>query len=67
MTHKLSSDGAAVVAPDVKWLRIDNRTPIGCRMQLIDRSQGVAYTRVHQRCDGFTHWFPVPTFDKDEE
>ena len=67
MTHKLSSDGAAVVAPDVKWLRIDERTPIGAKMQIIDKAQNIAYTRIHYKGDGFTHWFPVPTFDKDEK
>ena len=63
MTHKLNSDRTAVIAPDVKWIPIDENTPIGCRMQLIERAQGVAYTRVHHRGDGFTHWFPLPTFE----
>lgn len=67
MTHKLTADGAAVVAPDVKWLLIDERTPIGSRMQVIDKAQNIAYTRAHYKGDGFTHWFPVPTFSKDEE
>ena len=67
MTHKLSSDGAAVVAPNVKWIRIDERTPIGCRMQLVDKAQNIAFTRVHHKSDGFTHWFPVPTYDEDEK
>jgi len=67
MTHKLTADGAAVVAPDVKWIRIDERTPIGSRMQIIDKAQNIAYTRAHYKGDGFTHWFPVPTFSKDEE
>ena len=63
MTHKLNSDRTAVIAPDVKWIPIDENTPIGMRMQLIERAQGVAYTRVHHRGDGFTHWFPLPTFE----
>jgi hypothetical protein len=63
MTHKLNSDRTAVIAPDVKWIPIDKNTPIGCRMQLIERAQGVAYTRVHHKGDGFTHWFPLPTFE----
>ena len=66
MTHKLTADGAAAVAPNVKWLRIDANTPIGARMQLIEKPQGVAYTRAHYKGDGFTHWFPLPTFDEDE-
>jgi hypothetical protein len=63
MTHKLNSDRTAVIAPDVKWIPIDENTPIGMRMQLIERAQGVAYTRVHHKGDGFTHWFPLPTFE----
>lgn len=66
MNYKPTADGAAIVAPNVKWLKIDANTPIGSRMQLIERAQGVAYTRIHLRGDGFTHWFPVPTFDENE-
>ena len=67
MKHKLNGDGTAAITPDVKWMLIDENTPIGCRMQLIERAQGVAYTRVHHKGDGFTHWFPLPTFSKDEK
>ena len=67
MIHKLNSDKTAVVAPDVKWLPIDEHTPIGAKMQVIDKAQNIAYIRVHYKGDGFTHWFPVPTFDKDKE
>ncbi len=65
MTHKISSDGAAAVTPDVKWLPITKDTPIGARMLLIEKSQGVAYVRAHFSDDGFDHWFPLPTFKKD--
>ena len=65
MTHKLTADGAAAVTPNVKWLPIDEYTPVGARMQLIEKAQGVAYTRTHYKGDGFTHWFPLPTFSED--
>lgn len=65
MTHKLTSDGAAVVAPDIKWLKIDANTPMGARMLLIEKAQGVAYIRSRMKGDGFDHWFPLPTFEKD--
>jgi len=65
MTHKISSDGAAAVTPEVKWLPITNETPISVRMLLIEKSQGVAYVRAHFSDDGFDHWFPLPTFKKD--
>ncbi len=62
MTHKLTANGAAVVAPAIHWLPIDKDTPIGARMLLIQKSQGVAYVRSRQAYDGFDHWFPLPTF-----
>ena len=60
MTHKINSDKTAAVSTDVFWMPIDANTPIGVRMQIIDREQNIAYTRVHHKGDGFTHWFPVP-------
>lgn len=63
MTFKLDSTRSAVVAPEVKWIPIDEHTPIGVRMQLCEKAQGVAYIRTHLKGDGFTHWFPLPTFD----
>ena len=65
MTHKLTADGAAAVTPNVKWLPIDEYTPVGARMQLIERAQGVAYTRTHYKGDGFDFWFPLPTWSDE--
>jgi len=62
MTYKLNKDQSAIVAPDVKWMPIDDNTPIGARMLLIERRQNICYVRTHQRGDGFTHYFPLPTF-----
>jgi hypothetical protein len=65
MTHKLTHDKAAVVAPTIKWLPIDENTPIGAKMMLIDSDQGVAYLRSHYHDDGFNYWHPLPTFNKE--
>ena len=65
MTHKLTADGAAAVTPDIHWLPINDATPIGARMLLIEKSQGIAFVRAHFHGDGFDHWFPLPTFRKD--
>jgi hypothetical protein len=65
MNYKSTADGAAIVAPNIKWLKIDASTPLNTRMQLIEKAQGVAYTRVHHEGDGFDHWFPVPTFEEE--
>jgi hypothetical protein len=65
MTHKLTHDNAAVVAPAIKWLPIDEHTPIGSKMLLIEKAQGVAYLRAHFKGDGFDYFHPLPTFPKD--
>lgn len=67
MTHLLSSDGRAVVNRSAKWIPIDADTPRGVKVQLINKSAGVAqYGHVMSDNEFFTHWFPIPTFDKDE-
>jgi hypothetical protein len=60
--YRPTANNKAMVAPDLKWLPIDKDTPLGIKMMLIDKGQGVAYMRVHLRNDGFTHWHPLPTF-----
>ena len=65
MTHKPTADGAAIVTPDIHWKPIDALTPIGARMLLIEKSQGVAYVRAHFSNDGFRHWLTLPTFARD--
>jgi hypothetical protein len=62
MIHKITTDRAAVVTPAIKWLPIDQDTPIGSKMLLIDKAQGVAYLRVHLKGDGFTHWYGLPVW-----
>lgn len=64
MTHKLNRDQSTVIAPDIKWLPIDELAPRGVRMLLIDKSQGIAYIRQHTKGDQFTHWFPLPSMEK---
>lgn len=63
MTHKLSSDGAAVVN-ECLYMHIDDRTPIGVRMILVDSRQGIAYIRPHRKGDGFDLWHPLPVMPK---
>jgi hypothetical protein len=64
--YKLTNDGAAAVAPEVKWLKIDALTPVGSKMLLISRPNGIATVSIRRPQDGWTHWFPIPTFDSDE-
>lgn len=67
MTHKFTYDKAAVVTTKTKWLPIDSNTPLGSKMILIDRSQGIAHLRIHLKDDGFTHWHPLPTFEETQQ
>lgn len=67
MTHKFTYDKAAIVNTKTKWLPINEHTPIGVRMQLIEKAQGVAYTRTHHKGDGFTHWQSLPTFEETQQ
>jgi len=68
MTHKLSSDGAAVVAHEFHWLPIDSNTPRGVSMLLINRNSGVLQKGQYTADDAFfTHWAPNPTFKKENK
>ena len=65
MTHKLSSDGAAVVAPEYHWIPIDKHTPRGVSMLLYSEAAGVLQKGQHTVDDKFfTHWAPCPTLPK---
>lgn len=67
MTHTLTTDGAAAVDRSTKWIPIDENTPRGAKVQLISKPSGVAqYGRYTPGQTFFTHWHPLPTFDKDE-
>lgn len=66
MTHKISSDGAAAVAPEFHWIPIDARTPRGVSMLLINKDSGVLQKGQYTTDEKFfTHWAPNPTFKKD--
>lgn len=68
MSHRLSTDGKAVVNLETKWMPIDEHTPRGTKLQLINRDAGVAhYGQLHSGDAFYTHWFPLPTFDKAEK
>jgi len=62
--HRLTTDRAAVVAPSIKWLPIEKDTPIGGKMLLINRQQGIAVISSRRAQDRWTHWHPLPTFDE---
>lgn len=54
---------AAVVDRDYPWLDIDDNTPRGRKLQLVNRDAGVATYGTLDTNPGFwTHWAPLPTF-----
>lgn len=67
MTHRISSDRAAAVSPNVHWIPIERETPPrGVKLQLIDRKRsGVAVYSIYLAGSDWTHWAPLPTFKKD--
>jgi len=65
VTHKLTHNRAAVVAPAIKWMPIDEHTPIDSKMLLINQRQGIAIVSIRRKQDGWTHWHPLPVFSEE--
>lgn len=67
MTVDFNTERSVAINRDTKWIPIDKNTPRGVKLQLISKPAGVAQYGTLMAGDTFyTHWFPVPTFDKDE-
>jgi hypothetical protein len=68
MTTKLTSDRAAAVDTAYHWQRIDSHTPLGAKLLLINKHAGTCTIGALGGKDSwFTHWAPLPTFQKDSE
>lgn len=66
MSIKPTNDRAAVVDTSYHWRKIDDDTPRGTKLQLINRRANVAAYGPLFGSDSFwTHWAPLPTFPKD--
>lgn len=65
---KLTSDHFAVVDINNKWLDAKKYAPPrSAKMLMIDRKLGVAVLGVWRDSDRWTHWCPLPTFERDDE
>jgi len=65
---ELNSDRTALINRSHKWIKIDENTPRGAKLQLINKPSGVAqYGKYDPKDTFFTHYYSTPTFDKDEE
>lgn len=62
--HRPSSDGSAWVDPINNWEEITDETPLGLRMQLVNRHAGVGTVSVltDKNRETYTHFAPLPTF-----
>lgn len=67
MTIKPTSDKAAMVDKDYHWIDVgETPPPVGPRMLLINRRQGVALISNYRAKDSYwTHWCPLPTFAEE--
>lgn len=68
MTIRTTNTGAAVVNTQTRWIPIDETTPRGTKLQLINKEARVAVYGLLGTHEGFfTHWHPLPVFDDVEE
>lgn len=66
---RISTDKTTIVDDSIKWRRITPETEKGRQMWLIKKSRGVGMIGIldAENRYGYTHWYPYPTFDKDED
>ncbi len=65
--HKLTHDRFAVVDVNNKWLDAKKYSPPrGAKMLMIDRKLGVAVLGTWRDADRWTHWCPLPTFERED-
>ena len=66
MNHRINNDRTAAVSLNTEWIPIDEHTPRGVKLQLINKTAGVAqYGRLTSGDTFYTHWYPAPKFKKD--
>ena len=65
-TTDINSAKTAAVDRAYHWTPIDRDTPRGVKLQLISRPAGVAVYGIYTGDPHWTHYAPLPTFNKDE-
>lgn len=67
MPPELDSSNVAAVDREYFWQPIDT-CPTGAKVQLINRSAGVAvYGQYKKKDTWWTHWAPLPVFRKEND
>ena len=65
---KLNTDKSAAVNQQLVWLSIDEvPPPVGAKLLLINRANGVAVLGVYQAKHQWTHWQGLPKFQEDNK
>lgn len=61
MNHKVNTQEATAVATDYYWLPLDQNTPRGVKLQLLNIGGVAVYGNYNGvTTTGFTHWAPLP-------
>ncbi len=63
MTTRLTSDGAALVRTDLKYLPIDPKNPPQGKVLLINEHRRQPVVGEYSARFDWTHYFPLPVFD----
>lgn len=67
MNVKFDSTRSAVVSEGHHWISIDDQLPpVGVKVLLINRANGVAVLSAYQAKHQWTHWAGLPRFHPEE-
>lgn len=65
--YRLNRDQSVVVSTDYYYTPITEGTPpIGAKVIVADKEQGIGYIRAWSNLAGWTHWAPMPKFRSEE-
>lgn len=65
---KLNTDKSAAVNQHLVWLSIDDHPPpVGAKLLLINRANGVAVLGIYQAKHQWTHWQGLPNFAEEQK
>lgn len=65
---KLNTDKSAAVNQQLVWLSIDDcPPPVGAKLLLINRANGVAVLGIYQAKHQWTHWQGLPKFAEEQK
>ena len=68
MTIKLNTDRSAAVNQQLVWISIDDHPPpVGAKLLLINRANGVAVLGTYQAKHQWTHWQGLPKFSEEHQ